>query len=77
MDGKDYHGWPVNNVVYMQRNDDIASAARDLGLAFQLTGKPAYAEKARRIFSAYAEIYLKLPIHDNQNRLDAQSERTL
>ncbi len=68
VDGKDYHGWPVDNVVYMQRNDDNAQAARDLGLAFQLTKKPEYAEKARRIFSAYADIYLKLPVHDNQNR---------
>jgi hypothetical protein len=68
VDGKDYHGWPVDNVVYMQRNDDNAEAARNLGLAFQLTGKQEYAEKARRIFTAYADIYLKLPIHDNQNR---------
>jgi hypothetical protein len=68
IDGKDYHGWPVDNVVYMQRNDDNAEAARNLGLAFQLTGKREYLDKARRIFSAYAEIYLKLPIHDNRNR---------
>jgi hypothetical protein len=68
IDGKDYHGWPVDNVVYMQRNDDNAEAARNLGLAYQLTGNPQYAQKARAIFSAYAEIYLKLPIHDNQNR---------
>jgi hypothetical protein len=73
VDGKDYHGWPVDNVVYMQRNDDNARAARDLGLAYQLTGKPEYAEKARRIFSAYADIYLTLPIHDNRNRPDARS----
>ncbi len=70
VDGKDYHGWPVDNVVYMQRNDDNAAAARTLGLAFQLTGKPEYVEKARRIFSAYADIYLKLPIHNNQNKPD-------
>jgi hypothetical protein len=68
IDGKDYHGWPIDNVVYMQRNDDNAGAARDLGLAFRLTGNPAYAEKARRIFSAYADLYLRLPIHDNDNR---------
>src|ERR1700722_7793436 len=39
VDGKDYHGWPVDKVVYMQRNDDNAAAARSLGLAYQLTGK--------------------------------------
>jgi hypothetical protein len=73
VDGKDYHGWPVDNVVYMQRNDDNAEVARNLGLAYRLTGKAEYAEKARRIFSAYDEIYLKLPIHDNQNRPDRKS----
>lgn len=73
IDDKDYHGWPVDNVVYMQRNDDNAEAARNLGLAFQLTGNGEYAEKARQIFSAYAEIYGKLPIHDNRNRLNTKS----
>ncbi len=70
IDGKDYHGWPIDNVVYMQRNDDNAHAARDLGLAYRLTGNAAYAEKARRIFAAYVEIYPKLPIHDNDNKPD-------
>ncbi len=70
VDGKDYHGWPVDNVVYMQRNDDNAEAARNLGLAYQLTGKSEYVDKARRIFSAYADIYLKLPMHNNQNKPD-------
>jgi hypothetical protein len=70
IDGKDYHGWPVDNVVFMQRNDDNAEAARNLGLAYQLTGKPQYVEKARQIFSAYAGIYVGLPLHNNQNKLN-------
>ncbi|HEY1493992.1 MAG TPA: alginate lyase family protein, partial [Candidatus Solibacter sp.] len=73
IDGKDYHGWPVDYVVYMQRNDDNARAARDLGLAWQLTGKREYAEKARRIFNAYSELYLTLPIHDNNNKPDTKT----
>jgi hypothetical protein len=73
VDGKDFHGWPIDNVVYMQRNDDNARAARDLGLAFRITGKAEYAEKARRIFSAYAELYPGLPIHDNNNRRDTKT----
>lgn len=73
IDGKDYHGWPVDYVVYMQRNNDNAQAARDLGLAWQLTGKREYAEKARRIFSAYSELYLTLPIHDNNNKPDTKT----
>lgn len=70
VDGKDYHGWPVDNVVYMQRNDAIAEAMRNLGLAYQLTGNKAYVDKARDVFRAYADIYLKLPIHNNQNKPD-------
>jgi hypothetical protein len=73
IDGKDYHGWPVDYVVYMQRNDDNARAARDLGLAYSLTGKAEYAEKARRIFTAYCELYPTLPVHDNNNRLDTKT----
>jgi hypothetical protein len=73
IDGKDYHGWPVDNVVYMQRNDDNARAARDLGLAWRLTGKPEFTEKARRIFRAYADLYPTLPIHDNNNKLDTKA----
>ena len=72
IDGKDYHGWPVDNVVYMQRNDDNARAARDLGLAYRLTGRAEFAEKARRIFNAYSAIYPRLPIHDNSNQLDTK-----
>ena len=50
----------------------VARAARDLGLAYRLTGSPKYAEKARRIFNAYSELYPKLPIHDNVNKLDTK-----
>ncbi|MBI5280041.1 MAG: heparinase II/III family protein [Candidatus Solibacter usitatus] len=67
VDGRDYHGWPIDNVVYMQRNGDNARAARDLGLAWRLTGKEEYAAKARRILNAYTRLYPALPIHDNNN----------
>ncbi len=73
IDGKDYHGWPVDYVVFMHRNDDTSRSARDLGLAYQLTGKHEYAEKARRIFNAYSDLYLTLPIHDNNNKLDTKT----
>jgi hypothetical protein len=73
VDGKDYHGWPWDNVVYMQRHDDTARATRDLGLAWKLTGKAEYAAKARPIFNAYAALYPTLPVHDNNNRVDGRS----
>jgi hypothetical protein len=70
VDGKDYHGWPIDNVVYMQRNDDNARAARDLGIAYCLTGNTEYSGKVARIVNAYSDLYPTLPIHDNQNRRD-------
>jgi hypothetical protein len=73
IDGKDYHGWPIDQVVYMHRNDNNAQFVRDLGLAWRLTGKPEYLEKARRIVNAYSEIYPRLPIHDNNNKLDTKT----
>lgn len=73
VDGKDYHGWPVDNVVFMQRNGDNAAAVRDLGLAYLLTGRAEFAAKARRIVNAYAALYPTLPIHDNNNKLNTQS----
>jgi hypothetical protein len=72
IDGKDYHGYPIDNVVYSHRAVDNAASARDLGLAYRLTGKAGYAEKARRILNAYAALYPKLGIHDNDNKPDTK-----
>jgi hypothetical protein len=68
LDGKDWHGWPWDHVAYMNRHNDNAEALRDLGLAWSLTGNRAYVEKARRIVNAYSDIYLTLPVHDNNNQ---------
>jgi len=73
IDGKDYHGYPIDNVVFSQRAISNAGAVRDLGLAWRFTGQPEYAEKARRILVAYADLYPTLPIHDNNNRPDTRT----
>src|SRR5574340_414111 len=73
VDGKDYHGWPIDQVVYNHRNGDNARAVRDLGLAWHLTGKREYVEKARRILNAYSDLYPTLPIHDNNNKLNTKT----
>jgi hypothetical protein len=73
IDGKDYHGWPIDQVVYMHRNSGNAQAVRDLGLAFRLSGKQEYLEKARIIVNAYSDLYPTLPIHDNNNRRDTKT----
>jgi hypothetical protein len=68
VDGKDFHGWPWDHVSYMMRHHENAEAMRDLGLAWQLTGRRDYAEKARRIVNAYSALYPTLPIHDNSGQ---------
>jgi hypothetical protein len=45
-------------------HNGLARAARDLGLAFALTGDKSYAQKAREILVGYAERYEKYPLHD-------------
>ena len=64
VDGKDFHGWPVDNVVYMQRNDSTASAARSWT-------RPSLDWQASRLGEG-AELYPTLPIHDNDNKLDTK-----
>jgi hypothetical protein len=39
VDGRDYHGYPIDKVVCMQRDSADGRAPRDLGLAFRLTGR--------------------------------------
>ena len=73
IDGKDYHGYPIDNVAFSQRAIANSTAVRDLGLAYRLTGKPEYATKARRILMAYADIYPTLPVHDNNNKRDTRT----
>jgi hypothetical protein len=73
VDGKDYHGYPIDNVVFSQRAIANSAAVRDLGMAYRLTGKPEYAAKARRILIAYADIYPTLPVHDNNNKRDTRT----
>jgi hypothetical protein len=73
IDGKDYHGWPIDNCVYMQRNGANAAAVRDLGLTFQLTGRKDPFLKACHIINAYAALYPTLPIHDNNNKRDTRT----
>ncbi len=64
VDNKRVTGWPYDQVVYATRHDELANAARDLGLAYRLTGQRAYAERAAWILKQYAGRYLSLPLHD-------------
>jgi oligo-alginate lyase len=48
---------------------DFALAVRDLGVAWQVTGKTQYAERARAILLEYAAKYLAYTMHDNRGRV--------
>ena len=62
--GQNFTGWPYDQVIYAWRHGESARAARDLGLAYRLTGDQAYADQAATILLAYADVYLSYPIHD-------------
>ncbi len=67
-DNRRLTGWPYDQVIYGERHDALANAARDLALAFRLTGKRAYAEQAAWILNAYADRYVSMALHDKDNR---------
>ncbi len=62
--GATYTGWPYDDVPIMSQHSAWARAIRDLGLAYALTGEAAYADKAREILLAYADVYLNYPLHN-------------
>jgi len=62
--GATYTGWPYDDVPIMSQHSGWARAIRDLGLAYALTGEAAYADQAREILLAYADVYLSYPLHN-------------
>ncbi|MBM3757040.1 MAG: alginate lyase family protein [Acidobacteria bacterium] len=67
-DNRRLTGWPYEQVIYSQRHDALANAARDLALAFRLSGKREYAEKSAWILNGYADRYSSFALHDKDNR---------
>ncbi|MBI5083905.1 MAG: heparinase II/III family protein [Acidobacteria bacterium] len=68
IDNKRWSGWPYDQVTYDRRLDDLAGAARDLGLAFRFTGERVFAEQSAWILKEFAAKYLSYPLHDKDNR---------
>jgi len=64
VDGRNFTGWPYDQVIYSWRHGDSSRAARDLGLAYRLTGDASYAAEAAAILLAYADAYQGYPLHD-------------
>ena len=64
--GKEYAGWPYNEVIAGRVHRANWSAVQTLGLAYALTGEEKYARGARDLLLAYADVYPSFPIHDYQ-----------
>ncbi|MFA0751090.1 MAG: hypothetical protein SLRJCFUN_001493 [Candidatus Fervidibacter sp.] len=60
---RDYDGIVISGI-----HQRYANAVRDLGIVYQVTGDRRYAEKAKEILLAYAERYLRYPLHDIRGR---------
>jgi len=67
--GAVYHGDPYDAVVITGQHSRWARNARDLGLAFGLTGKIEYAGKCAEIFKAYAGKYQSYVPHDHRGNV--------
>ena len=66
--GEIYSGWPYDDVPLMDVHNRYGNAIRDLGLAYRLSGEKKYADKAREILLAYADKYMRYPLHDKNGK---------
>ncbi len=73
--GETYTGWPYDQVVIRRIHGRNWADIRTLGLAYALTGKEAYAVKARQILLAYAEKYTTYALHNVWGRVSRSAGR--
>ncbi|MBS1825354.1 MAG: heparinase II/III family protein [Acidobacteria bacterium] len=73
VDNRTYSGWPYDQVILSRRHSDLAVAARDLALAYRMSGERRYGEAALWILNRYAELYLTYPHKDVNNRANTRS----
>jgi len=65
IDNRTCRDWPYEQVMLGRRHVELGNAARDLALAFHLTGEAAQAQRAAEIPRLYAGKYLHSP-HDDK-----------
>jgi hypothetical protein len=63
-----YHGDPYDAVILSREHSRWSQVIRNLGLAFRLTGRKEYAQKAGEILGAYADHYAGYPLHDKDGQ---------
>lgn len=63
-------GEPWDSVPLTQIHNDLASAARNLGVCYALSGETQFAEKAAEILLGYSERYPKYPVRDHNLETD-------
>lgn len=63
--GEVYSGYPYDDVYLSRIHSANATAMRNMGLAFRLTGKPEFAAKVRELLLAYSKLYRKYEHRDN------------
>jgi hypothetical protein len=68
-----YHADDALAYAITEAHYDLADAAQDLALMYQLTDDPAYMEKAKEILLAYADSYLTYEIQDKEGRTGDQA----
>ena len=62
--GKEYTGWPYDEVVAAMKHRKNLANVETLGLAYALTSNEDYARYARDILLKYADVYTSYPFHD-------------
>jgi hypothetical protein len=77
IDSRRYSGWPYEQVILGRRHVDLGNAARDLALAYHLTGDRSYAERSAEILRLYADKYLQYPYHDKDGKTARSGGRAL
>ncbi len=67
---KIYTGELYDRCIITGKHNALGEAARDLGLAYQLTQDEKYLPAAKKILLGYADIYLTFPLEDKLGKLN-------
>ncbi len=75
--GKEYTGWPYDEVIAGNRHRANWKEVENCGLAYALTHDEKFARRAREILIAYADRYTSYPFHDYKGGTMKRGARVL